>query len=620
MTRHHRVLLVLLAGCQGVIGAGGPDPDERTRDDARADALGEPCAAELEVFERTVWRPLLAVRCAGCHQAEGPAASTRMVFVDEEADDALATNYRAARRAAVADADGLALLLAKPGGVHSGGHQGGALLALDSIPAADARAFVASARTETCDPPPPLDCSAPPPGSPRLRRLTPAEYDATVADLLGIPSEAGATFPADEVRHGFDNAAEALVVSSLFADQLRLAAEELAERAPIAALTECGAGCGAESFVRAFGERAFRRPLTEVEVGRYVGLAAGAPEPSEGARLVVEAMLQSPHFLYRRELGVPDGSAQVLDGWEIASQLSYLLWGTMPDQALFAAARDGTLETLAGIETETRRLLASPRAVTARRRFVTRWLGLDRLATVAKDEATYPGFDPARRAALADAALAAIDEVLAREGTLDALLTASMPGSDDRRGLLELEAVLAVHARPNDSSPIHRGLFVRERLLCQELPPPPPGLVVEPPPVDPTRTARERYAAHSSAQPCEGCHRLIDPIGFAFEGFDGVGARRSAVVDLDGAIVGSLDSDGAIRGTTELGAHLAAGDEVADCFTLQWFRWAYGADVDERSRCQLEALRERFRGAHRSVDDLLVALATAPHVRRRGGE
>src|SRR5206468_2661509 len=96
----------------------------------------------------------------------------------------------------------------------------------------------------------------------------------------------------------------------------------------------------------------------------------------------------------------------------------------------------------------------------------------------------------------------------------------------DRLGLLESGGVLATQARPDSSSPIHRGKLVRERFLCQPLPPPPPGIVVQPPALDPSLTTRDRYTRHSTDEPCKSCHRLMDPIGFAFEDFDGVGRQR----------------------------------------------------------------------------------------------
>jgi cellulase/cellobiase CelA1 len=183
--------------------------------------------------------------------------------------------------------------------------------------------------------------------------------------------------------------------------------------------------------------------------------------------------------------------------------------------------------------------------------------------------------------------------------------------------------VLTSHARANSSSPIHRGKLVRERLLCQELPPPPPGVNAQPPPLDPSLTTRERYLAHSQDQACSGCHRLMDPIGFAFEHFDGIGRWRAdeggLPIDSSGEILDSDASDGSFTGVGALGAHLAGSPEVHACFSRQWLRWAYGVDEDAQLGCLADEIEDAFEAKEYVIADLIVALTQTSHFRFRLG-
>jgi hypothetical protein len=192
-----------------------------------------------------------------------------------------------------------------------------------------------------------------------------------------------------------------------------------------------------------------------------------------------------------------------------------------------------------------------------------------------------------------------------------------------RLGVLGLGAVQATHARPNASSPVHRGRLVRERLLCQPLPPPPPGVNAQPPAPDPSRTVREQYAMHASVRPCVDCHRLIDPIGFTFEFFDGVGRYRATeagrAIDGRGEVVGSRSSDRVVADGRALVAHLAASAEVHDCFARQLFRYAYASAAGEQTACALAEVQARFRASNLSVDELFVALARSIHFTQREG-
>ncbi|MGZ6093706.1 MAG: DUF1592 domain-containing protein [Polyangiales bacterium] len=582
-------LTIAIAACTGSIGGG-------------EGSSSQACAGDEEYFEKNVWKPILSVKCVGCHNAEGPAKHTRMVLVPPTVADAAHQNYPIVRAIADEKLGDQSILLLRPTGKYPEGHGGGTLITEGTSQFAALATFVKRG-TGTCEDGPGSSCNVDTVtvGGRVLRRLTRREYDATIHDLFGIESTWGSSLPADGVVNGFENNAAALRVSGLFADKARVAAEEISELAKVD--TKCTDGA---CFVAEFGARAFRRPLTDGEVSRYAALYAS---PDGGAKLVITAMLQSPHFLYRPELGAPSESGKVeLGSYELASELSYFLWGSMPDDALFAKAKDGSLTTPAVLESEARRMLKSDRSRALIERFVGGWLDVDRIDTIPKDPVTYADFTAAARASLKKESIDFFDGAV-HGGTFGDRFSAT---AGDRAGLLELRAILATHATPASSSPVHRGKLVRERFLCQKLSPPPPGLNVQLPPFDPTKTTRERFSGHSANQPCNGCHRLMDPIGFGFEAFDGVGNLRKDdnghPLDLSGEIVGSNSTDGTFVGTRELSSMLASSADVQSCFALQWWRYARGAEETAEEQCGVDKITEAFKGKGLRIDELILTV------------
>lgn len=649
-------VLASLAGCDGQFGDPGPRRPGSGSESEVAPAARPACDEELQLFDQELWRPILAVRCIGCHSEQGAAAGTRMVLRPGTDAATLEANFEALSRVALATAgEDIPLLLLKPTGEHPDGHTGGRLVGTGSLDFERLRAFVDVVKSPSCDTPAVgASCEGRITyGAPSIRRLTPSEYDRSVEALFGSPSSHGGTFPADPVVDGYANQAAALTVSPLLASQLREAARDIVATATprIDDITGC-AGHQTEACVRTFlvrfGREAFRRNLLDTEVESYVGLYRGASTGGfeAGVGLALTAMLQSPHFLYRTELGVDQGDGiQQLTGPEIAASMSYLLTGGPPDEALRTAADAGELDTPAGRRTAATRLLNSAGARAAFSRFVRAWLNLDRVATVPKDDATYPLFSAALRQSMVAEVDAFVESVVFDgDGSFGALLTTPSLHPDTalaafygvgapaqphgavadptRSGLLTLGAVLSVAAGPEAPSPVLRGRMVRQALLCQPLPDPPPGLVAEPPPVDPNVGVRQRWSEHSELEPCASCHRLMDPIGFAFEAFDAVGRHRTQEpnglpVDIDGEILGTRESDGTVHGVKELGAHLAASREVQDCFVSQWFRYAYGAVETSATRCALLDLQDRFVQSGLSIRALMLATVEDPHFIRR---
>ncbi len=499
---------------------------------------------------------------------------------------------------------------------------------------------------------PAADCSQITPGASPVRRMTRVEYDNTVRDLLGDDTRPGLNFPAEEESLGFNNNADTLVVVPILAEQYQAAAEKLAEAAVTNHLSALLGGCNpdslgeatcAEKFITSFGSLVYRRPLVAEETKTLLAVFGAGFEQFDfetGIRLTLGTMLQSPHFLYRVEFGAPlDGETEVrkVAPYELASRLSYFLWGSMPDAALFKAAATGKLETREDVAFQARRMLGDKRAREAVREFHDQWLKLKHIDEAQKDPDMFPDFDPAVLPLLRTEAETLIDHVIwDGAGDLDSLLLANYtflnaelaayygvagPMTDAfekvelapgmASGFLTQGGLMAVLSKTNQTSPIHRGKFVRESLLCQHIPPPPDDVDITPPEVDPSLPTRERFMEHSADPFCAGCHVLMDPIGFGFEHYDALGKWRDVEagkpINATGTIVSAM-VEGDFDGVPGLAAMLADSPEVEACMTRQWFRFTYGRGENNGDNCTLDKLSDGFAASGRNIPDLLVAL------------
>lgn len=312
----------------------------------------------------------------------------------------------------------------------------------------------------------------------------------------------------------------------------------------------------------------------------------------------------------------------------------------MPDDALFDAADAGALATVAEIEAQARRMLEDPRAHRTVERFATLWLELA-LGDATKDDAAYAEWSPAVVGSLEASTVRFVDHVVFESsGTLRELLSApyafvddrtaplfgvTAPGSDalvevaldprERIGILTHPAVLAQHARSDESSPILRGHFVRERLFCQPLPPPPDDLMVTAPDPDPSLTTRARYEEHGRNPACVTCHELMDPLGFAFERYDGIGRHRTEdhgqAIDARAEILGTRETDAAVDGPIELVRALSESQDVLRCFVEQMWTFAFRRAPAPSDACSLESVTQAFEGSGGDIRELLVAIATS---------
>ena len=479
-----------------------------------------------------------------------------------------------------------------------------------------------------------------------MRRLTRDQYDNTIRDLFGDGSAPARDFRPDTVAGGYLANVDTPVDAIQLEDYLT-AAEDIAERAVAAGPLDCAVEETAcvHGYLADLTRRAFRRPPEPGLVDGLVALYEDARtrwDATTGLRLAVEAVLMSPHFLYLVELEPPSGDGEVvpLDDFELATRMSYFLWNTMPDEALFAAAEAGELGTPEGVEAQARRMLADEaRLADAVESFHAQWLGLDDVAAVEKDPESFPEFTPEMAEAMRDESLAFVRHVFLEDGAqLEALLTASYGFVDDRlepvlgvdapagaemtrveldpaerAGILTRPRFLAARAHQADVSWVQRGLFVRRQLLCQNLPDPPADVSMDVT-QDPDRVSNPE---------CAGCHQLMDPIGQGFDNYDAIGRFRTmdeegVAIDGRGAVVGgALGPEEEFQGAVELAHRLAESEEVESCVARNWLRYAIARVERSEDACSVVHLEQALRESGGDMRELLVAVMTSDTFRHR---
>jgi hypothetical protein len=477
-----------------------------------------------------------------------------------------------------------------------------------------------------------------------LRRLSKVELDATVRELLGDDQgRARRLLPADSTDP-FDNdyrlqTASGALVEAAEALAVELSDAALADAQLRARLLPCqptgpsDSGC-LRVFVETFGRRAFRRPLLPEEVDRFMTLQPYAVEAADfdfGVKLVIRAMLQHPAFLYRVELGEPvSGQPGLfrLTRFELATRLSYFLVGTTPPDWLLDEVAAGTLDTKEGVQAAAKRLLSEPLARGQIERFHALWLGYHRL----------PHALPLTQA-MQQESDALVDRVVFTEGSdyftlftsSDSFVNATLAtqygltgftggtgfqwlpyGSAPRKGLLSHGSVLSQGVKFADSSPTQRGIFVRNRLLCQEIPPPPAGVNVDEAPVSTSPCKKARYTAHASGG-CKGCHDTVDPIGFGLERFDREGRYRTTddglpncPIEGQGSVVGAPAGDLAFSGPDGLADALIASGAFEKCVVTQVFRFSQGRREGANDIPAILERTETFKAGQRNFQALLL--------------
>ncbi len=506
--------------------------------------------------------------------------------------------------------------------------------------------------------PPPVELPPFAPYEASLHRLTLGQYRNSVRDLLGdvtVPED----LEVDTSLHGFTTVgATELTVPPHAAEQYEdaarsLAAQVFADRDRATAFVGCTPANADDPCVRdflaRFGRRTFRRPLTGDELDLWQGVTrtifAGFGDVWASLELTTAGLLESPYFLFRVELGEPDPEDPVrlrFTGFEMASRLAYFIWSTTPDDALLDAAAAGELDTPEGVRRQAQRLLEDPRARTALREFFLEYFKLDRLDGMTKSNDVFPQMSPTLGESMKQEVLLLIDDIaFERDGDLREILDSrtsfvnaelarlyqipgevpetgftkiEQPDNSPRAGLLTSGAFLALNAHATVTSPTYRGRFIRQYLLCQEIPPPPAGVNTTLPAGDPNtqpETLRQRIERLHLQQPtCAGCHNLMDPLGFSLESFDAIGAYRTTENGLPIDTRGELDG-AKFSNARQLAGILRDRTDVAACISRLTYRYASGHLESMGEKRVLKSLSDAFADSGFSFQHLVLDIVTS---------
>lgn len=535
--------------------------------------------ADPQVFEAEV-RPRMDKFCAPCHSGNKAAGGVNVsAFASVEA---LQKDPATWRRAMIQIRD---RAMPPPGSPQ---------------PTNDERELLARWISETLAK---ADEAAPPqnPGRVLAHRLSRAEYNNTVRDLLGVTTRPADKFPADgSGGGGFDNNADTLFLPPVLFERYLEAASEIVTTAPPARLflvrpsTAVPARDAARQTLAKQAFRAWRRPMDVGEAAGLLALYDGATKRGEtwenAVRYALKAVLVSPNFLYRTESATPGTTAAApISDYALASRLSYFLWASTPDDELLRLAGQNKLHTPAVLQAQTRRMLQNPKARALSDNFAGQWLRVRELYTTAQpDPGRFPAWTPALRDAMYSETVLFVDSVLRGNKSVLTLLDANytfvnsdlakhyglpdpggaamrrVPLPDGKRGgLLTQASVLTVTSYPRRTSPVLRGKWVLDEILGTP-PPPPPPVVATLSQDDHTNkeglTFRQRLEKHREKPECAGCHSRMDPLGFGLENYDVIGKWREKIGDSPVDAAGDIGNRRKVRraGATQETASRAA--------------------------------------------------------------
>lgn len=488
-----------------------------------------------------------------------------------------------------------------------------------------------------------------------LRRLTVKEYIETVKHAVGVDvaKEAKQLLPRDLRADGFSNTAYNLSVDLAHVEAYAKLAGLVVERMNVAQFTNQFAGervgkrdlspASLRAFVSSVGKWLLRGPLDEHELKLYIGVANAVAKEGgdfyEAASYVIEAMLQAPRFIYRMEQQVGGGEAKPVGPYELASRLSYILWGGPPDHALMQAAASGELASRAGVAKQVQRMVSSPRAIERSNDFIYEWLDLGRLDHLRPSTKHFPKWNPQLAADMRAETLAFFNDVVWKQkrpmaDLFNAQLTHVTPklathyglppkGTSQvrydlsrvpaRGGLLTQGSVLTIGG--DEASTVTRGLFVLHDVLRGHVEDPPPGLDTTPVPSSPGLSNRRIAEIRIMDNSCGGCHKKFEPLSFALEKFDGLGSfiekdKHGNSMREDGEILfPRSDKPIPFKTSAELMNLLANSDRVKETLTWKVTQWALGrpiVDADKAELGKIHTAAQRNGGTYASVITAIV--------------
>jgi len=493
--------------------------------------------------------------------------------------------------------------------------------------------------------------------APVMRRLNRVEYNNTVRDLLQTTLRPADSFPLDQQSaEGFDTVGAVLHLSPLHVEEYETAAIALVDELfalPVASPARqkvfvCALQAGSEpacvrQILAAFMPRAYRRPVTDAEVDDIAALVTAARAAGnsydEALKAGLEAVLLSPHFIFHVEHDAVPSSpdAHGLSDYELASRLSYFLWSSMPDGELFASAEAQRFtQDPAEIGRQVARMLDDPKASALVDQFASQWLTLNQLDAIEPNAAAFPTYDAALKTSAKQETREFFRALVEEDLPIDALLLADFTIGDTRLaahyglgapgapgfsklalagtprvGVLTQASVMMANAHVDRTSPVLRGVWVLERLLCSPPPPPPANLDV--PAIVETRpgaTLRQSLEEHRSNPACAACHSYFDPVGLAFENFDGIGSYRTVDNGIPVDATGTFNGV-AFNGPGELASILVKDARFAACMAQQLLTYAVGrsfgsADGKSYANAVAEHARAQGKASWRSFIEMVV--------------
>ncbi len=493
--------------------------------------------------------------------------------------------------------------------------------------------------------------------SPQVVRLTNLAYTRSIRDLFPGVTIPDLPLPAapDGVVYDNNAIAQAPTPSLVAAYQTNAVTVAQAVTSNLGKVLPCAANVDdacAQTYVSDLASRAYRHPLREDEKSRLLQSWSGLRakyDPPTSIGIVVQGILQAPAFLYAIEQGKAiEGSSTLvrLTGNELATRMALLFWSSIPDSDLRSVADNDALLSVATIESQARRMLADPRAHDSVAHMHYQWLRFSKMEKLVKDSTLFPSWNDTVAQSMRESTAKFVDHVFWEENSLQAFFTdkhgfvnasvapfyglSGVTGTDlsirdldpsQRGGILTQPGLLAAFGNEREESPVFRGVFVLDRLLCAPPPPAPPDVKNTPPaPTNvETTTTRERFQAMHEIGACAGCHKVIDGVGFGFEHYDAVGKWRDIEggkpVDATGEIHGT-DVDGPFNGIPDLNSKLAKSDRAAMCVAKNWLQYGMGVDPAAASQEVVTPLFTKFKEKP-TFSELLVALTKSSTFRYR---